>query len=60
MPNDFSNWNTVRYRFDHWTLDGTFIRINGARGVRALKKAVRDSESSAATATRYHLASRAA
>ena len=35
LPTDFPNWNTVRYYFDHWTLDGTFVRINDALRQRA-------------------------
>jgi transposase len=30
LPTNFPNWNTVRYYFDQWALDGTFIRINDA------------------------------
>lgn len=26
LPTNLPNWNTVRYYFDHWTLDGTFVR----------------------------------
>lgn len=28
LPNDFPNWTSVRYYFDKWTKDGTWIRIN--------------------------------
>jgi putative transposase len=35
LPIDFPNWNTARYYFDAWTLDGTFIRINDALRIRA-------------------------
>lgn len=47
LPTDFPNWNTVRYYFDHWTLDGTFIRINDALRHRARTKKGRDPEPSA-------------
>lgn len=44
LPADFPNGNTVRYYFDQWALDGTFIRINDALRVRARQKAGRDPE----------------
>jgi putative transposase len=47
LPTDFPNWNTVRYYFDHWTLDGTFIRINDALRQRARVKVGRHPEPSA-------------
>jgi putative transposase len=47
LPTDFPNWNTVRYYFDHWTLDGTFIRINDALRQRARQKVSRHPEPSA-------------
>lgn len=47
LPTDFPNWNTVRYYFDHWTLDGTFIRINDALRERARRKVGREPEPSA-------------
>lgn len=47
LPTDFPNWNTVRYYFDHWTLNGTFIRINDALRERARRKVGRDPEPSA-------------
>jgi putative transposase len=47
LPTDFPNWNTVRYYFDHWTLDGTFIRINDALRERARVKVGRNPEPSA-------------
>jgi putative transposase len=28
IPADFPNWTSVRYYFDKWTKDGTWIRIN--------------------------------
>jgi putative transposase len=47
LPTDFPNWNTVRYYFDYWTLDGTFIRINDALRKRAREQAGRNPEPSA-------------
>jgi putative transposase len=47
LPTDFPNWNTVRYYFDAWTLDGTFIRINDALRIRARHRVGRDPEPSA-------------
>ena len=47
LPTDFPNHHTVRYYFDHWTLDGTFIRINDALRVRARQAAGREPEPSA-------------
>lgn len=47
LPTDFPNWNTVRYYFDQWTLDGTFIRINDTLRERARQRVGRDSEPSA-------------
>ena len=35
LPTDFPNWNTVRYYFDAWTLESTFIRIIDALRVQA-------------------------
>ena len=47
LPTDFPNWNTVRYHFDHWTRDGTFIRINDVLRERARQKVGRDPTPSA-------------
>jgi putative transposase len=47
LPTDFPNHNTVRYYFDQWTLDGTFIRINDALRQRARVRVGRDPEPSA-------------
>jgi putative transposase len=47
LPTNFPNWNTVRYYFDQWTLDGTFIRINDTLRERARRKAGREPEPSA-------------
>ena len=47
LPTDFPNWNTVRYYFDAWTLDGTFIQINDVLRQRARQKVGREPEPSA-------------
>lgn len=49
LPTDFPNWNTVRYYFDAWTLDGTFIRINDALREQARQNVGRNPEPSAGT-----------
>ena len=28
LPNDFPNWTTVRYYFDKWTQNGTWVALN--------------------------------
>lgn len=47
IPSDFPNWTSVRYYFDKWTQDGTWVRANDAlrRQVRAQEG--RDEEPSA-------------
>lgn len=47
LPADFPNWNAVRYYFDAWTLDGTFIRINDALRQWARRAVGREPEPSA-------------
>lgn len=47
MPTDFPNWNTVRYYFDAWSLDGTFVRINDALREQARQRKGRHPEPSA-------------
>src|SRR5450759_2127666 len=47
LPTDFLNWNTVRYYFDQWTFDGTFIRINDRLREQARERAGRHPEPSA-------------
>lgn len=47
LPKDFPNHNTVRYYFDAWTLDGTFIRINDVLRQRARRAVGREPEPSA-------------
>jgi putative transposase len=39
LPSDFPNWTSVRYYFDKWTTDGTWVRINDA-----LRRKVRQQE----------------
>lgn len=47
LPTDFPNWNTVRYYFDGWSLDGTLVRINDALRSQARQKIGRHPEPSA-------------
>lgn len=47
LPTDFPNWNTVRYYFDYWTLDGTLIHINDSLRARARQAKGRHPEPSA-------------
>ncbi len=39
IPNEYPNWTSVRYYFDKWTKDGTWIRVNDA-----LRRQVREQE----------------
>ena len=39
IPADFPNWTSVRYYFDKWTRDGTWVRINDT-----LRRKVREQE----------------
>jgi putative transposase len=39
IPADFPNWTSVRYYFDKWTKDGTWVRINDT-----LRQKVRERE----------------
>ena len=39
IPADFPNWTSVRYYFDKWTKDGTWVRINDT-----LRRKVRQQE----------------
>ena len=47
LPTNLPNWNTVRYYFDHWTLDGTFIRINDRLREQARERVGRKPDPSA-------------
>lgn len=48
LPHDFPFWGTVRYYFDRWTQDGTWIRINDGLRRQVRRQAGRDPEPSAA------------
>lgn len=48
LPKDFPNQNSVRYYFDKWTYDGTFIRINDALRAMARRHLDRDEQPTAA------------
>lgn len=48
LPHDLPYWGTVRYYFDRWTRDGTWIRINDALRRQVRQQAGRDPEPSAA------------
>jgi putative transposase len=48
LPKDFPNQNSVRYYFDKWTYDGTFVRINDALREQARTRLGRDPQPSAA------------
>lgn len=48
LPHDFPYWGTVRYYFDKWTQDGTWMRINDRLRARTRERAGRDPEPSAA------------
>lgn len=39
LPADFPNWTSVRYYFDKWTQDGTWVRVNDT-----LRRKVREQE----------------
>jgi putative transposase len=46
IPTDFPNWNTVRYYFDAWTLNGTFMAVLGVEIARGVPIARRSSSES--------------
>ena len=48
LPHEFPYWGTVRYYFDQWTRDGTWVRINDALRERVRTQAGRDPQPSAA------------
>lgn len=48
LPRDYGYWGTVRYYYDKWTADGTWIRINDLLRERARRSAGRHSQPSAA------------
>ncbi len=47
LPTDFPSHNTVRYYFDKWTWDGTWVHINTALRQQVRQAARRDPEPSA-------------
>ena len=48
LPTDFPAWETVRYYFDHWTLDGTLEQINAALVQQARQQRGRRAQPTAA------------
>ncbi len=48
IPRDYGDWGTVRYYYDKWTADGTWVRINDLLRERARQAAGRDPQPSAA------------
>ncbi len=48
LPHEFPYWGTVRYYFDKWREDGTWIRLNDALRGQVRTQAGRDAEPSAA------------
>lgn len=48
LPHEFPYWGTVRYYFDQWTRDGTWIQINDALRERVRTQAGRNPQPSAA------------
>lgn len=48
LPKDFPNQHSVRYYFDKWTYDGTFITINDALREQARGRLERDLQPSGA------------
>jgi putative transposase len=48
LPHEFPYWGTVRYYFDQWTRDGTWVRINDALREQVRTPAGRDPQPTAA------------
>jgi putative transposase len=48
LPTDFPSWQTVRYYFDQWTLDGTLEQINAALVQQARQQRERHAQPTAA------------
>ena len=48
LPRDYGYWGTVRYYYDKWTADGTWVRINDLLRERARQGAGRNPQPSAA------------
>lgn len=47
VPRDYGFWGTVRYYYDKWTADGTWVRLNDVLRERARRAAGRDPQPSA-------------
>ena len=47
IPSDFPNWTSVRYYFDKWTKDGTWLRVNDVLRRKVREKAGRAPEPTA-------------
>ena len=47
IPADFPNWTSVRYYFDKWTRDGTWMRINDSLRRKVREQAGRRAEPTA-------------
>ena len=47
LPSNFPNWNTVRYYFDRWTLDGTLEALNQALVEQARQQQGRSAQPTA-------------
>src|SRR5438067_9318331 len=48
LPHDFPNWTSVRYYFDKWTDDGTWVALNTALREQVRQRARRNVQPSAA------------
>jgi putative transposase len=48
LPREYGYWGTVRYYYDKWTADGTWVRINDLLRERARRAVGRDPQPSAA------------
>lgn len=46
LPSDFPPMGAVRYYFDKWTMDGTFVKLNDVLRKAARNKLERDEEPS--------------
>jgi transposase len=47
IPREYGCWNTVRYYFDKWQADGTWVRLNDVLRDKARAAAGRDPQPSA-------------
>lgn len=48
LPHDFPHWCTVRYYYDLWLWNGTWVRINAALGAADRERLGREAQPSAA------------